>query len=178
MNKNRSFIVLITILAVAIVVFAVLNNSGSSSKSSAKKAVDFTLTDQYGEKHTLSEYEGKVVFINFWATWCPQCLNELPSFQKAYERYAENKKDVIILGVYAPGFDKEGTSEEVIGYFKGQGLSFPILADEGGKLFAEYSISGLPTTVMVDKNGDEATRHIGEMTSNELTKMIQRVRER
>ena len=108
---------IITVLAAAIVIFAVLG-SGQKTGSSAEKAKDFTLTDQYGKEHTLSDYEGKAVFVNFWATWCPPCRNELPDFQKIYEKYGKNTKDVIILGVYAPGFDKEGSAEEVISYFK------------------------------------------------------------
>jgi cytochrome c-type biogenesis protein len=179
MTKNKTFIKLLIILITAIVIFAVLMNSnGDRAKISQKKAIDFTLTDQYGTKHKLSEYEGKVVFVNFWATWCPPCRNELPAFQKAYEKHGRNKDDVIILGIYAPGFDKEGTSEEVISYFKDQELDYPILADEGGRLFAKYAVSALPTTVMIDRNGNEATRNTGEMTANELSEMIQRVSER
>lgn len=177
MKKNRLFIILITILAAGIVIFAVLG-SKTETRDLSKKAIDFTLTDQYGDRHTLSDYEGKVVFVNFWATWCPQCRNELPAFQKIYEEYGKNKKDVIILGIYAPNFDKEGSSKEVKSYFKGQGLSFPILADEDTKAFTDYAISGLPTTVMIDKSGKEAGRNIGEMNTTSLKKMITRVSER
>lgn len=177
MGKNRAIIIIIMLLAVAIVVFAVLN-SKQDTGSSVSKAIDFTLTDQYGTEHTLSDYEGKVVFVNFWATWCPPCRNELPAFQKTYEKYGKNKKDVIILGVYAPGFDKEGTVSDVTSYFKEQGLDYPILADTDAKVFTDYAISGLPTTVMIDKKGNEATRNTGEMNAGELETMIKRVSER
>ena len=119
-----------------------------------------------------------MVFVNFWATWCPPCRNELPDFQKTYEKYGKNKKDVIILGVYAPGFDKEGTVSDVTSYFKEQGLDYPILADTDAKVFTDYAISGLPTTVMIDKKGNEATRNTGEMNAGELETMIERVSER
>ena len=177
MKKNRLFIILITILAAAIVIFAILN-SKTETKDTTEKAMDFTLTDQYGKEHTLSDYQGKVVFVNFWATWCPPCRNELPAFQDIYEEYGKNKKDVVILGIYAPNFDKEGSSKDVIKYFKDQGLSFPILADTDAAVFTDYAISGLPTTIMVDKKGKEVGRNTGEMNETSLKKMITRVSQR
>ena len=69
-------------------------------------APDFTLTDQYGNTHTLSDYEGKTVFLNFWATWCGPCKSEMPDIQALYESYGENEGDVIILGVASPKTEK------------------------------------------------------------------------
>ena len=60
-------------------------------------AMDFTLTDQYGETHTFSDYKGKTVFLNFWATWCPPCKSEMPDIQALYEKYGENEHDKIAL---------------------------------------------------------------------------------
>ena len=65
-------------------------------------APDFTLVDQYGEEHTLSDYEGKTVFLNFWATWCGPCKREMPEVQALYEKYGNNEGDVIVLGVANP----------------------------------------------------------------------------
>ena len=177
MKKNRALIIIITILAAAIVIFAILNSRGTTEKS-AKTAIDFTLKDQYGNEHTLSDYKGKTVVVNFWATWCPSCRNELPAFQEAYDNHGKNEKDVVILGVYAPDFDKEGTSEQVIDYFKGEGLDYPILADKDAAVFSDYAISGLPTTIMFDKDGNEATRNTGVMNSSELETIIKRVADR
>ena len=177
MKKSKIFIILITLLAAGIIIFAVLG-SKTETRDLTEKAIDFTLTDQYGEQHTLSDYKGKVVFVNFWATWCPPCRNELPSFQKIYEEYGKNKKDVVILGVYAPDFDKEGSAKDVMAYFKEQGFSFPILADKDAKVFIDYAISGLPTTVMVDKKGKEVGRNTGKMNTTLLKKMITNVSER
>ena len=175
---NKRILIAVIVLAIAIgTVFALVSGNNKSGDSSAA-APDFTLTDQYGKEHTLSDYKGKVVFINFWATWCPPCVNELPVFEQAYKENGSNKKDFVILGVYAPGYDKEGTSEEVRQFFKEQGLTYPILADTEAKVFSDYAISGLPTTVMIDKNGKEATRNTGEMNSRELKEMIDRVSKR
>ena len=65
-------------------------------------APDFTLVDQYGEEHTLSEYRGKTVFLNFWATWCGPCQSEMPEIQSLYESYGSNGEDLIVLGVANP----------------------------------------------------------------------------
>ena len=75
-------------------------------------APDFTLTDQYGNTHTLSDYQGKVVFLNFWATWCPPCRAEMPDIQKLYEEYsAEEDPEVVFLGVASPGIGGEEDAE-------------------------------------------------------------------
>ena len=72
-------------------------------------AYDFELTDQYGETHRLSDYKGKVIFLNFWGTWCPPCRAEMPDIQKLYEEYAAQGEDaeVVILGAAAPGMGQK-----------------------------------------------------------------------
>src|SRR5699024_8381809 len=77
-------------------------------------AIDFTLVDQYGETHTLSDYKGKVVFLNFWATWCPPCRMEMPDIEEVYKERGKNAEDVIILGVSGPNLGREGSKEEII----------------------------------------------------------------
>jgi len=71
------------------------------------EAPDFTLVDQYGKTHKLSDYKGKTVFLNFWATWCPPCLMEMPHIEEMYNQYNKNKDEVIILGVATPGIKKK-----------------------------------------------------------------------
>ena len=73
----------------------------SDTDENTTPAPDFTLTDQYGNTHTLSDYKGQVVFLNFWATWCPPCRAEMPDIQKLYEKY-QDSKEVAILGVAFP----------------------------------------------------------------------------
>ena len=68
-----------------------------------QNAIDFELVDQYGNTHKLSDYKGKVVFLNFWATWCPPCKMEMPNIEELYKEYNYNKGDVVILGVAQPG---------------------------------------------------------------------------
>ena len=83
-------------------------NKEEESKETVVPAIDFTLKDQFGNEHTLSDYKGKTVFLNFWATWCGPCRSEMPDIQNLYETYdTEGDNAVIILGVAAPGLGQE-----------------------------------------------------------------------
>lgn len=116
-------------------------------------APDFELTDQFGNVHTLSEYKGKTVFLNFWATWCPPCRGEMPHIQEIYQEYGLNKEDVIILGVAAPNLGREGSKDEVIEFLEENNYTFPVVMDENHDIFQQYGISAFPTTFMIDENG-------------------------
>ena len=123
------------------------------SEETASMAPDFTLKDQYGKTHTLSEYRGKTVFLNFWATWCPPCRSEMGDIQALYESYGENQEDLIVLGVAAPNSNREKSPEEVAAYLEENGYTYPVVMNEGGSLFYTYGISAFPTTFMIDKEG-------------------------
>lgn len=116
-------------------------------------APDFELVDQFGNTHTLSEYKGKTVFLNFWATWCPPCRGEMPHIQEIYEEYGENQEDVIILGVAAPNLGRETNKEGIISFLEENNYTFPVVMDETQSIFQQYSISAFPTTFMIDENG-------------------------
>ena len=70
------------------------------SENTEEIAIDFTLKDQYGNEHTLSEYRGKTIFLNFWATWCPPCKGEMPEIEEIYNEYGKNKEDIIKYPLY------------------------------------------------------------------------------
>ncbi len=109
--------------------------------------VDFTLSDQHGISHTLSEYEGKVVFLNFWATGCPPCQKEIPQIIDLYE---ENTNDnVVILTVVNPNGFLESDVDFILSYIEDKGISFPVLFDDTGEIFDSYGISSIPTTFMI-----------------------------
>lgn len=122
-------------------------------------AIDFTLTDQYGTEHTLSDYQGKVVFLNFWATWCPPCIKEMPDIEKIYAEYGQNQEDVIILGVANPSSNEypnnaDESKEDIISFLEENEYTFPVVFDETGDLLRQYYISAFPTTFLIDKNGN------------------------
>ena len=145
-------------------------------------AIDFTLTDQYGETHTFSDYKGKTVFLNFWATWCPPCKSEMPDIQALYEKYGENEGDLIVLGVANPKTDEmpnnqDGTVEEVTDYLEENGLTFPVVMDTTGELFYWYGISAFPTTFMIDANGNVYGYVSGALTADMMESIVQQTME-
>ena len=115
-------------------------------------AIDFTLKDQYGNTHTLSDYKGKTVFLNFWATWCSPCKAEMPDIQKLYEEFQQ--EDVVILGVAAPNLGKEQSEEGIRTFLEENGYTYPVLMDTEAEAFQAYGINSFPTTFMIDKDGN------------------------
>lgn len=117
-------------------------------------ALDFTLTDQFGNTHTLDQYKGKTILLNFWATWCGPCRSEMPDLQAVYEDYGKNEKDLVVLGVAAPNLGQESSAEDITAFLEENGYTYPTLMNEDASLFYSYGISSFPTTFMIDKNGN------------------------
>ncbi len=141
-------------------------------------AFDFTLEDQFGNKHTLSDYKGKVVFLNFWATWCPPCKKEMPDIEKLYQEFNLNQDEVIILGVAEPKTEenfntREVDKEGVIAFLDKNNYTFPTLFDEKGEVFRGYHIQAFPTTYFIDKEGKVLGYYPGMMTESIMRDNIQ-----
>ena len=111
-------------------------------------APDFTLETLDGESVTLSDYRGKVVLVNFWATWCPPCKAEMPAFEETYNDYAN--KDFVILAVNATQQDNLAS---ITSFQAEYGLSFPIALDNDNTVYRAYQVRSLPTSFFVDKEG-------------------------
>lgn len=116
-------------------------------------AIDFNLVDQYGNTHKLSDYKGKTIFLNFFATWCSPCKGEMPDIEALYNEYGKNKEEVVILGVAAPNVGREGNIEAITTFLEDEKYTFPVVFDEAGGLFNGYGISAFPTTFIIDKEG-------------------------
>ena len=130
-------------------------------------APDFTLVDQYGEEHTLSEYRGKTVFLNFWATWCYYCKEEMPDFDKAYEAYPE----VQFLMVNATDGVQE-TMESAQEYIQQEGFQFDVFYDTQLEAVNAYYVTGFPATYFIDAQGNLVTRSRGMLDYDTLVKGI------
>lgn len=135
-------------------------------------ALDFTLTDQYGNTHTLEEYKGKTILLNFWATWCGPCKSEMPDVQALYEAYDENGGDLVVLGVANPGI-QDVSQDEVEQFLTDHGYTFPVLMDTTGQVFAYYGISAFPTTFMIDANGNVYGYVPGAMSASIMESVVQ-----
>lgn len=148
----------------------------------APQAPDFTLYDQYGVKHKLSDYKGKTVFLNFWATWCSPCRTEMPDIQKLYEKYGGNQEDLVVLGVANPKtdqnpFNQDGTEQEIKNFLQTNGYTYPVVMDTTGDLFSIYGIYSFPTTFMIDKNGSVFGYVSGMLTESMMESIVRQTME-
>lgn len=117
-------------------------------------APDFTLKDEEGKTHKLSDYRGKVVVLNFWATWCPPCRREMPSMERAHKRWTKEGIEIIAVNI--------GDDEDKIFAFTGEyDLSFTILMDPDSSMYKIYKVPGLPTTYVIDTEGYIIYRALG-----------------
>lgn len=150
----------------------------SAEVPSLPPSIDFTLTDQFGNSHTLSDYKGKTVFLNFWATWCPPCRAEMPEIQKLYETYDQEGDDaVIILGIASPDIGGEESQEEVTQFLEENGYSYPVLMDTTGEQFRNYGITSYPTTFMIDRDGNVFGYVSGQLSEDMMMNIIDQTRE-
>lgn len=147
--------------------------SGSMSRAESgfvrvgDTAPAFQTVDLAGTATSLQEYRGRVVVLNFWATWCPPCRVEMPELD-AYQ--AEMGDRVTILGI-----DMGEPPGAILPFVHQYGLRFPILLDETGTIAASYGITGLPTSLIVDRSGIVRERVTGAMTRDTLARRVERL---
>jgi peroxiredoxin len=120
---------------------------GIQAIKSGKKAPNFRLEDLKGKKSELKHFIGKVVFLNFWATWCGPCKEEMPSIEALYQKF--KGKDFVFLAI---SVDYEGKNS-VKEFIEKKHYTFPVLLDPKCKVFDLYEVKGIPTTILIDKNG-------------------------
>jgi cytochrome c biogenesis protein CcmG/thiol:disulfide interchange protein DsbE len=129
--------------------------------SVGSRAHDFSLESLDGETVSLSDLEGNVVLVNFWATWCPPCQAEIPDFEEAYrERGGDG---LVVLGV-----NVEEPASQVLPFVTDMGMTYPVLLDRDGRISREYRALGLPTSLLVDRDGVIRFRQDGILTASEL----------
>ncbi len=126
------------------------------AKTQDSAAPDFTLTDLHGKKVSLSGFRGKVVILNFWATWCGPCEAEMPSLNNLYREFKSKGLVVIAISV-----DQSETS--VLSFIAEKKLAFPVLLDKNKEVyFDSYAVMGLPTTFIIDRSGVLVEKIMGE----------------
>ncbi len=134
--------------------------------SASGDTVDFTLKDLSGRDRQLSEFRGKWVVVNYWATWCPPCLEEMPELELFHSDHQD--KDAVVLGV---NFE-EIELEPLKAFVENQFLSFPILRSAPTGRSALGMIPGLPTTYIITPDGKVATRQVGPVNREMLEAYI------
>ncbi|WP_155985951.1 peroxiredoxin family protein [Paenibacillus gorillae] len=122
-----------------------------------QQAPDFKLVALDGSEISLSDYRGKTVFVNFWASWCPPCKVEMPHMEKLYSAYRD--QDVVVLSVNMTSTEKSG--HNVSSFVEERGLTFPVVLDEKGTVMSQYRVRSFPTTFVVDSEGIIRDRMLG-----------------
>ena len=119
-------------------------------------APDFVVEDMDGEPHSLRDYRGKVVLINFWATWCPPCRREMPSLENLYQKLRDQPFAILAINQWE-------SPDHVFSYMGDLSVfpTFPILFDRKSEVSEAFGVKGLPTSVVVDKQGRVVLRAIG-----------------
>ncbi|MGH1470461.1 MAG: TlpA disulfide reductase family protein [Cellvibrionaceae bacterium] len=145
---KRVLSVLLIIISFSLVV------SAQAAQKLSGTAYDFTLPSNSGKNVRLSELRGEVVMINFWASWCGPCRQEMPILEELYQRYS--RAGFTILGV-----NVEPDSEDANKILKNVKISFPVLYDKESEVSELYNVEAMPSTVIIDRNGEMRYLHRG-----------------
>ena len=175
MGGKKNYFVLGTIVLAIIVAIAVIEiNKPRSSVSKqtgenigisiGKTAPDFELETLEGKNVKLSDYRGKKVILNFWASWCPPCREEMPEFQRIY---TENSDSLVVIGV-----NLQESKENAESFVKKLGLTFPILLDPNAQVKDMYNVFTQPVTYFIDANGKIVDKKFGPLTSEEINEKL------
>ena len=116
--------------------------------------IDFTLPDMNGRQVSLKDYRGKVVFLNFWETWCKPCEDELPSMQQLHQTLKGQPFEILAVSI-------DSDTEPVKKFISAYGLTFTVLHDRNGKIKDQYKTTGVPETFIIDQNGVVAEKVMG-----------------
>lgn len=166
MNKCTIFTVCILIL-LAVPAWAVPPAPWEADELIGKPAPDFTLKDLEGATVSLKSLRGKVVLVNFWATWCPPCRIEMPSMNGLYEKF--KGKGLMILGV-----SSDQSEEQIRKFLEKTQVTFPILLDSENTIAPIYKVIALPTSYIIDRDGVLVKKIFGgqDWTSDESLEMF------
>lgn len=129
--------------------------------------IDLTITDVQGVEHRLADQRGKWVVVNYWATWCPPCLEELPELELFHNTHREH--DAVVWGMNS----EDLKLEELIGFLQHEAISFPVFQVAPGGNSPFGAVPGIPTTFLISPKGDVVARQVGGVSAEDLETFIQ-----
>ena len=173
-TKQKRFLIrtlILTVLAVAII-YTIYNNATKDKVEVlgvGDEAPDFTLVDLNGEEHRLSDYKGQGVFLNFWGTWCKPCAKEMPAMDRQYEVFKDQGVQILAVNIAQSNFEVERFADQY-------GLDFPIVIDKTKSVMEAYNIDPLPTTLLINPEGEIEKIVRGEMTEQDIALFMEQIR--
>ncbi|MCL6602433.1 MAG: thiol-disulfide oxidoreductase ResA [Paenibacillus sp.] len=168
MGKARRPVQIVILLLVVILGGYAIGSSffrGDGTPKEGSKAPSFELLGLDGQNHTLDEYKGKAVVLNFWGSWCVPCVKEMPALQTQWEKWRD--QGVVVVGINV-GEDQM----TVENFVKQVGINFPIVMDPDRIAVRSYGISPMPTTFFINPKGKIDTIHIGQLDLTTLDDVI------
>ena len=156
--------------------------TSSTSENKAIQAFDFTAMDKDGKTVKLSDFKGKKVYINMWASWCGPCMREIPELEKTYQKL-KNNKDVVFLSMTSPNdseFKNQSPQDKgkdvILNKTKELGVTYPVLFDVNDRFIINYAIRSFPTHIFINSDGTIGNRIAGGVTEELLTKEIEKLK--
>lgn len=158
----------LVVLVVAAALLIGCTRRDASDAASSTKASDFTLQDLNGKKVSLSDFKGKPVLLEFWATWCPPCRESIPGIEKLYKSYGTRGLVVLAVSLDQGGWDA------VKAFASEQGITYTVLKGDED-VASKYQVRTIPMLLIMDKDGKIVKRYLGVGDDEELEKDIKAV---
>ena len=156
--------------------------TSSTSENKTIQAFDFTAMDKDGKTVKLSDFKGKKVYINMWASWCGPCMREIPELEKTYQKLKDNK-DIVFLSMTSPNdseFKNQSPQDKgkdvILNKAKELGVTYPVLFDVNDRFIINYAIRSFPTHIFINSDGTIGNRIAGGVTEESLTKEIEKLK--
>lgn len=174
--KKKTFIILLAALLIIVAAAAIIyprlsasyQDNGNTSGNTIEQAPDFTVYDNENKEVSLSYLKGTPVIVNFWATWCGYCMDELPAFDHMAEKYGNHAKFMMVDLVDG----SRETMETASSFIKEQGYTFPVYYDSDQSAAYTYGLNSIPVTLFIDADGNLFYTQIGAMDEKTLEKNI------
>lgn len=167
--KQKTWIILLAVLTVLLVAAAVVTWMGVlgiwqlPEKTPAEPAPDFTVYTADGTEVKLSDFAGKPVVLNFWASWCGPCKSEMPAFEAAYQAHGDRLQFLMVN--LTTGYE---TLDTATAFLTESGYTFPVYFDTTGQGSAAYEVYSIPATYFIDADGNIVASHVGAMDAQTL----------
>lgn len=169
----------IKLLLITLLLLALLAGCSSGSSKNQAPGFDIQMLDQSkvgkdnvdnyrAGKVSLDSYKGKPLVLNFWAPWCPPCKEEAPALQAVYDRYKGTDVEFLMVSI-------RDTDKNVADFMKDNKLSFPVALDTNAELTSKYSVTGIPTTFFIDRNGEIKRAFTGALKEAQMEEFIREI---